>query len=104
MGWTYPTFGPSALPDKKILDDVVPTRPVYLVAFDGHSSWANSKALQMAGITRETPPPPNGKIGSLSGNSGHLQGLAICPATMTINRKSTRLNSSHRRISYGVFS
>ena len=62
MEWTYPTFGPSALPDKKILDDVVPTRPVYLVAFDGHSSWANSKALQMAGITRETPDPPNGKI------------------------------------------
>ena len=62
MGWSYPTFGPSALPDKKILDDIVPTRPVYLVAFDGHSSWANSKALQMAGITRETPDPPNGKI------------------------------------------
>jgi predicted amidohydrolase YtcJ len=62
MGWTYPTFGPSALPNKKILDDVVPNRPVYLVAFDGHSSWANSKALQMAGITRETPDPPNGKI------------------------------------------
>src|SRR2546421_7968058 len=60
MGWTYPTFGPSALPDKKILDDVVPTRPVYLVAFDGHSSWANSKALQMAGITRQTRDPPNG--------------------------------------------
>src|SRR5437764_10534833 len=62
MGWTYPTFGAAAVPDKKILDDVVPTRPVYLVAFDGHSSWANSKALQMAGITRETPDPPNGKI------------------------------------------
>jgi hypothetical protein len=62
MGWTYPTFGPSALPDKKILDEVVPDRPVYLVAFDGHSSWANSKALQMAGIARETPDPANGKI------------------------------------------
>src|SRR5256712_11421676 len=62
MGWTYPTFGPSALPDKKFLDEVVPARPVYLVAFDGHSSWANSKALAAAGITRETPDPPNGKI------------------------------------------
>ena len=62
MGWTYPTFGPSALPDKRILDEVVPDRPVYLVAFDGHSSWANSKALEMAGITRKTPDPPNGKI------------------------------------------
>jgi predicted amidohydrolase YtcJ len=62
MGWTYPTFGPSALPDKKFLDEVVSDRPVYLRAFDGHSSWANSKALAMAGITRETPDPANGKI------------------------------------------
>lgn len=62
MGWTYPTFGASALPNKKILDDVVPDRPVYLVAFDGHSSWANSKALAMAGIDRSTKDPTNGKI------------------------------------------
>ncbi len=62
MGWTYPTFKPSGLPDKKILDDVVPDRPVYLVAFDGHSSWANSKALAMAGVDRNTSDPPNGKI------------------------------------------
>jgi predicted amidohydrolase YtcJ len=62
MGWEYPTFGAEGLPDKKILDQVVPDRPVFLVAFDEHSSWANSKALEMAGITRETPDPLNGKI------------------------------------------
>jgi predicted amidohydrolase YtcJ len=62
MGWTYPTFKPTGLPDKKVLDDVVSDRPVYLVAFDGHSSWANSKALAMAGIDRNTPDPANGKI------------------------------------------
>src|ERR1700686_1924529 len=62
MGWTYPTFAPSGLPNKKTLDDVVPDRPVYLIAFDGHSSWANSKALAMAGIDQNTPDPPNGKI------------------------------------------
>src|SRR5258708_2091593 len=62
MGWTYPTFGPSAMPDKKILDEVISDRPVYLVAFDGHSSWANSKAVAMAGITKETRDPPNGKM------------------------------------------
>ena len=61
-GWTYPTFAPSGLPNRKILDDVVPNRPVYLEAFDGHSAWANGKALTLAGIDRNTPDPPNGQI------------------------------------------
>ena len=72
MGWTYPTFGPTALPDKKFLDEVVSDRPVYLVAFDGHSSWANSKALTVAGIKRDTPDPPNGKI--VRDNNGEATG------------------------------
>ncbi len=42
-GWTYPTFGANALPDKKLLDAIVPDRPVYLTCFDGHTRWANSK-------------------------------------------------------------
>jgi hypothetical protein len=62
MGWNYPAFKPSGMPDKKFLDAVVSDRPVYLEAFDGHSSWANSKALQLAGITKDTPDPINGKI------------------------------------------
>jgi predicted amidohydrolase YtcJ len=62
MGWLYSTFGAVALPDKKFLDEVVPDRPVWLQAYDAHSSWANSKALAMAGITRDTPDPPGGKI------------------------------------------
>ncbi len=62
MGWTYPAFAPSGLPDRKILDEVVLDRPVLLEAYDGHTSWANSKALAVAGITRETPDPANGKI------------------------------------------
>jgi len=72
MGWSYPTFAPTGLPDKKFLDEVVPDRPIYLVAFDGHSSWANSKALAMAGIKRETPDPPNGKI--VRDNDGEATG------------------------------
>ena len=61
-GWSYPIFGDAALPDKKYLDEVVPDRPVYLTAFDGHSMWANSKALELAHITAKTPDPPNGSI------------------------------------------
>ena len=62
-GWQYPIFGASAIPDKKFLDDVVPDRAVYLEAYDGHTFWANSKALQLAGITRQTPDPAGGVIG-----------------------------------------
>ena len=54
-GGRIPAVGPTNLPDKKYLDEIVPDRPVYLDAFDGHTSWANSKALQLAGITREIP-------------------------------------------------
>jgi predicted amidohydrolase YtcJ len=61
-GWSYPVFAPSGLPDKKYLDEIIPDRPVYLEAFDGHSWWANSKALQLAGITSKTPDPPNGSF------------------------------------------
>ncbi len=62
MGWYYSIFGSSGLPDKKFVDEVVSDRPVYLLAYDGHSSLANSKALETAGITRKTPDPPNGII------------------------------------------
>ena len=62
MGWIYSIFGEGGLPDKKLVDAVVPDRPVYLLAYDGHTSLANSKALQAAGITRKTPNPPSGII------------------------------------------
>ena len=61
-GWTYDAFGAAALPDKKYLDEIVPDRPVLLVGYDGHTYWANSRALELAGITRDTPDPPNGTI------------------------------------------
>lgn len=61
-GWSYPVFAPTGLPDKSYLDQIIPDRPVYLEAYDGHTWWANSKTLQAAGITRDTPDPPNGAI------------------------------------------
>jgi len=60
-GWDLPLF-PQANPHKLLLDEIVPDRPVYLSAADGHSTWVNSKALAIAGITRETPDPPRGRI------------------------------------------
>jgi predicted amidohydrolase YtcJ len=110
MGWTYPTFGPTALPDKKFLDEVVPERPVYLVAFDGHSSWANSKALAAAGITRETPDPPNGKIvrdekgeatGALKESAGDLVGRLLPKPTREERLAALRLGM-HEANKFGL--
>jgi predicted amidohydrolase YtcJ len=61
-GWDYAMFGAATLPDKKYLDELFPDRPVFLEGYDGHTYWANSKALTLAGITRDTPDPPNGVI------------------------------------------
>lgn len=60
-GWQLPVFA-AANPSKVALDRNVSDRPAIFVAADGHSAWVNSKALSLAGITRDTPDPPNGRI------------------------------------------
>ncbi len=60
-GWYMDEF-PRGVPHKSLLDAIVPDRPVYLVNRDGHGAWVNSKALEMAGITRDTPDPVDGRI------------------------------------------
>jgi predicted amidohydrolase YtcJ len=61
-GWLLSAFAPTGIPDRKLLDAVVPDRPVYLESADGHSAWVNSRALAAAGITRETADPQGGRI------------------------------------------
>ncbi len=61
-GWSMAAFGPGAKASKAILDELVPDRPVFLSSRDGHSAWANSAALEIAGITKDTPDPVDGII------------------------------------------
>lgn len=61
-GWLMSVFGPGAMPSRRILDELVPERPVYLSSADGHTGWANSRALEIAGITKDTPDPRDGRI------------------------------------------
>ena len=60
-GWSMEGF-PGGMPTAALLDRVVPERPVFLPNRDGHSTWVNSRALELAGITRETPDPDDGRI------------------------------------------
>lgn len=60
-GWYGDTF-PGGLPSAALLDEIVPDRPAVLVSHDGHGVWANSRALELAGIDDRTPDPANGRI------------------------------------------
>jgi predicted amidohydrolase YtcJ len=60
-GWAMEAF-PGGLPTREPLDSVVPDRPVYLPNRDHHGAWVNSRALELAGITEDTPDPRDGRI------------------------------------------
>ena len=90
-GWLMSAFGPGGMPHRELIDAVVPDRPVYLSSADGHTIWANTKALSLAHITNETRDPADGRIdrdpktgaaiGSLQEGAGDLVSAVVPPAT-----------------------
>ncbi len=102
-GWLYSPF-PGGLPTREQLDAAVPDRPAVMTCYDGHSVWANSKALQLAGITRATPDPPNGIVvkdrageptGVLKESAQALLGKVIPRATHDEKLAAIRAASSY---------
>ena len=89
-GWSYQEFGEAGMPDKKYLDQLFPDRPILLEGFDGHTYWVNSAALKLAGITRDTPDPLNGKIvhDSYGEPTGVLQESAADPVLKMLPQPS----------------
>ncbi len=57
---------------RKYLDEVAPDNPVSVNHRGGHTSWYNSKALELAGITKNTPDPDHGRF--FRGADGELTG------------------------------
>jgi len=60
-GWHNDLFPPTG-PVKEALDAIVSDRPVCLTSEDGHFDWVNSKAIEMAGISKDTVAPAGGII------------------------------------------
>jgi predicted amidohydrolase YtcJ len=99
-GWAMSVFGPGGAPNKSILDELVPDRPVYLSSQDGHTGWANSAALAIAGIDKNTPDPADGRIdrdpvtgeaiGSLQEGAMSLVTDHIPPASMETRQAGLR--------------
>ncbi len=60
--WDHERWTPANLPTRQLIDAVTPDHPVFINRLDGHMALANSLALKLAGITRDTPDPPGGSI------------------------------------------
>ncbi|PLK25187.1 metal-dependent hydrolase [Porphyrobacter sp. TH134] len=61
-GWNQEKWGLGRFPTAAELDAVVADRPVWLERADNHANWANTLAIQTAGVTAKTPDPDGGKI------------------------------------------
>ena len=61
-GWNQESWGLGRFPTAADLDSVVGDRPVWLARVDGHAGWANSAAMQAAGVTEKTATPAGGRI------------------------------------------
>jgi predicted amidohydrolase YtcJ len=59
--WDAASFGKTP-PHRSMLDRIAPDNPIALTDISGHSTWANSKALELAKITKDTANPPGGII------------------------------------------
>ena len=88
-GWSIDSFE-HGTPSRADLDAILPDRPAFFDNRDGHGAWVNSRALALAGITRDTPDPSGGRIerdaagepqGTLHEHAMHLVADLLPPTT-----------------------
>jgi predicted amidohydrolase YtcJ len=85
IGWIESKWTPPAFPTRHDLDAAVANRPVVLERADGHAVVVNSKALELAGIDRDTPDPRGGRI-LRDPKTGEATGMLIDGAMDLVNR------------------
>ena len=74
-GWNQVIWPVREFPAAADIDAVVSDRPVWLRRIDGHAGWANTRALEIAGIDNDTPDPVGGKI--IRDANGNATGVLI---------------------------
>ncbi|MDM7861464.1 amidohydrolase [Alteromonas sp. ASW11-36] len=82
--WNQVLWPDKEFPNAAILDETLPNVPVWLERIDGHAGWANSAALKIAGITKETVSPEGGKI--LTDELGNPTGILIDTAMSLVEK------------------
>ncbi|MFC8343050.1 amidohydrolase [Streptomyces sp. NPDC057280] len=110
-GWSMEAFE-GGTPTKELLDAVVPDRPVYLPNRDHHGAWVNSRALELAGVTRDTPDPADGRIERDASGSGEPSGTLqegamqlvgrLAPAATPADRLAALLHAQRHLHALGI--
>lgn len=84
-GWDQNDWPQRRFPTHRLITEAAPDRPVYLTRIAGHAGWANRAALELAGIDRNTPDPPGGRI--LRDEHGDPTGVLIDRAQELVTAK-----------------
>ena len=107
-GWIETFWKPPQFPTRQDLDKIAPNNPVFLTRADGHASIANSAALKIARIDRNTPDPFGGQILKKNGEPNgmlldHAQDLVAknIPKATQAEREEALLRGIEREIKLG---
>jgi predicted amidohydrolase YtcJ len=111
--WDHENWPSKKHPRKELIDAITPDHPVLVQRLDGHMSLANSLALRLAGITRDTPSPEGGEIvkdkttgeptGILRDTAADLVGAVIPPLSREKRERAVRAAMRHAQ-EFGVTS
>ena len=102
-GWIETFWTPPVFPTRWDLDKIAPNNPVFLDRADGHGAVANSAALKLAGIDKNSPNPFGGEI-SRDKQSGEPNGMLLDAAQDLVQRHipGTTAAEAERAIILGV--
>jgi predicted amidohydrolase YtcJ len=98
-GWNQTLWPENAFPTAADIDAILPTRPIALERVDGHATWVNSRALELASVTKDTPNPDGGVI--LRDASGAASGVLIDRASYLVDRVIPKPTPAARREALG---
>lgn len=95
-GWNQEIWKLGRFPTAAELDAVVSDRPMWLERVDGHAAWANTRAMQLAGITKDTPDPEGGKI--IRDAAGNATGIFVDAAQDLVTKVLPKQTEAEARV------
>ena len=94
-GWNQEVWDIPEFPSKEDLNEVAPNNPVALRRTCGHATWVNSLALEIGGITKDTPNPQGGEI--LKNENGEPLGILTDTAAGFVTSKIPPLTAERKK-------